>query len=151
MKKLLIINLLLCTLILTPHLLYAEILCEGGDNFSDIECVNSKNGHLTEVKIMRMPSWDDNSSLTLIDICDRGVSNIPGKIVNIGGINLGLTQIETSENLEPVCYRRYCTTDRSSWGIFINGVYIPITASISLRVALSFYERQIKVRCEALE
>jgi hypothetical protein len=101
------------------------------------------------VDFRRMPSWNGNADLILVEMC---------RYQDLNGIPQGQTQVAVSNQgeLPPMsekavsCKRRYCTQRTDSFSIKINAIPIPFGFLVA-RFWIGYQEENFEVVCSEIE
>lgn len=149
-----------CSLIVVTSASAGDFQCQHltqGDD-STLVCSDNSNdgsGSVGWVSLRKMPGWNAQAGLTLIDFClvpkiqeppdfEKGVQKEPSQ--GPDEIQIDKLQLETPTKN---CQRRYCTDQKNQFSLLINGIPIPIGWSF-VSFWIGYQHQSFSIHCESV-
>ena len=97
----------------------------------------------TTVDFRKIPSWDGNAHLTLIEMCNWQTAVTPEPVIQ------EITAI-TPVAERTACVTRYCSHDSSTYAIAFDTGTIPVGGVVGVGLRVTFSKQKFNVRCETI-
>ena len=138
---------------ITKFVVMLSVLFFSQSGTADVSCQTDSEGYrvcngdgFKQVVIRKMPSWNGQASLMMMDIC-RLPSHFDRELPE-EGYEMSYGALEFPEGT--VCQRQYCSEDHNWFSLSLDtlALLLPEISILEIELAITFASENFRLRCE---